>query len=316
VLDPQIRQRQKARNALQTLLLLGSLVLVAAALAWLLFGTTGLVWMLIAGGVVLLVRPRIPTRTLLAMYGAVPLPPEYVPGLHQAVQVFAERAGLRSVPVLYYVRSRVPNAFATGRGDDAALAVTDGLLRHLTAREVVGVLAHEVSHVRAGDTTVMSLSDAISRFAQMLAYLGMFSIIFTLPFTFAGDARLLLFSLVLIALPYVVTLLQLALSRSREFDADLAGAGLTGDPEGLASALESLERSAGRIWERTMLPRGRLPDPLVLRTHPATEERTRRLRELVPRDRQRWLGPAEPTPPAGHAHVPGSPRLRFPGIRW
>jgi heat shock protein HtpX len=144
----------------------------------------------------------------------------------------------------------------------------------------------------------------------------MFSIIFTLPFTFGGDARLLLFSLVLIALPYVVTLLQLALSRSREFDADLAGAGLTGDPEGLASALESLERSTGRIWERTMLPRGRLPDPLVLRTHPATEERTRRLRELVPRDRQRWPGLAEPTPPAGHAHIPGSPRLRFPGIRW
>lgn len=315
MLDARTRRRQKLRNAVQTLLVLGCLVLVAAGLAWLLLGTVGLVWMLVVAAV-LLIRPRVPTRALLAMYGAVPLPPEYVPGLHQAVQVLADRAGLRSPPTLYYVRSRLPNAFATGRGEQAALAITDGLLRNLTARELIGVLAHEVSHVRAGDTTVMSLSDAIGRFAQLLAYLGGFSILFTLPYTLAGHPRLLVLSLVLIALPYVVTLLHLALSRSREFDADVDGAGLTGDPDGLASALESLERLAGRTWERTMLPRGRMPDPLVLRTHPTTEERVRRLRALVPQDRQRWLSGVEPAPPAGRPHVTTPPRLRFPGIRW
>jgi heat shock protein HtpX len=316
MLDPQIRRRQKLRNALQGLLLLGGLVVLAAGLALLLFGRTGLVWMLAVGAVLLFTRPRIPTRTMLSVYGARPLPHAAAPGLHQAVNILAQRAGVDITPTLYYVASSVPNAFAVGRGADAALAVTDGLLRRLTSREVAAVLAHEISHVRAGDTTVMSLSDALSRFVQGLSYLGMLSIFLTLPLSFGGDPRLLVLSALLIALPLIVTLLQLALSRSREFDADLEGAALTGDPEGLASALESLERSTGRIWERTMVPRGKVPDPLLLRTHPTTAERTQRLRQLVPGVARRPLGTDRPEPPVGRPHVADAARLRFPGIRW
>src|SRR3712207_5902633 len=105
-----------------------------------------------------------------------------------------------------------------------------------------------------------------------------------------GNSELLLLSVVLILVPTVVTLLQLALSRTREYDADLEGATLIGDPEALASALESLERGAGRIWERLMVRRGQAPDPLLLRTHPSTAERTRRLRALVPHQPPRMLG--------------------------
>jgi heat shock protein HtpX len=249
------------------------------------------------------------------MYGAQRLPRTAAPELHGLVEVLAERAGLPTPPTLYYVRSRLPNAFAVGRGGDAALAVTDGILRALTGRELAGVLAHEVSHVRSGDTTVMALSDAVSRFTQMLAYLGMFSILVTVPLSIGGHPRLLELSAALIALPLLVTLLQLALSRSREYDADLAGVALTGDPEGLASALETLERSTGRLWERTMVPRGRLPDPILLRTHPGTADRARRLRDLAPRERRRWVGPERPVPPT-YPPVAGPPRLRFPGIRW
>lgn len=316
MLDPRIRRRQKVRNAVQSTLLLGALLLVAGFVAWLMLGPAGILWALGLSVLVLAVRPRVPTRVMLQWHGAVPLPPGYVPGLHEAVQVLARRAGLRSVPMLFYVPSRLPNAFAAGRGADTALAVTDGLLRTLSAREVVAVLAHEVSHIRAGDTRVMSLSDAVSRFTQLLAFLGVLSIFITVPYTLGGDARLLVISFVLMAQPYVMTLLQLALSRSREFEADLEAAGLTGDPEGLASALERLEAAVGPIWERTMLPRGRFPDPLLLRTHPSTAERARRLRELVPRDRQRWLTTAEPQVPIGPPGTPGPPRMRFPGIRW
>jgi heat shock protein HtpX len=316
VLDERIRRRQRLRNGLQGGLLLGGLVLVAAGLAWLLFGTAGLVLMLLAGIVVVALRPRVPTRSMLAVYGAQELPRAAAPELHRLVEVLAQRAELRAPPTLYYVPSRVPNAFAVGRGDDAGLAVTDGILRTLTGRELAGVLAHEVSHLRSGDTTVMALSDALSRFTQLLAYVGLFSIVVTVPLTIGGDPRLLVFSAVLIALPFLITLLQLALSRSREYDADLAGVALTSDPEGLASALEALERSTGRLWERTMVPRGHTPDPILLRTHPATDERARRLRRLAPGARQRWLGPEHPVPMPAHPPVARPPRLRFPGIRW
>ena len=153
-----------------------------------------------------------------------------------------------------------------GHGDGAALAVTDGLLRNLTGRQVAGVLAHEIAHLRAGDTAIMSLSDAVSRLVQGLSYLGLFTLFLTVPLAARGDPRLLVASLVLAGLPSIVTLLQLGLSRSREYDADLQAVALPGDVEGLASALEVLERLEGRVWERLMVPHGRVPDPLLLRT--------------------------------------------------
>lgn len=288
MLDSRMQHRQKARNVAQGVLLLAGLLGVAAGVAWLVLGVLGLVWILVVGAMVLLLRPRIPPRTVLALCAAEPLPYEAAPDLHWMVQALTERARLHREPALYYVPSLVPNCFCVGQGSDVVLAVTDGLLRRLTRREVLGVLAHEIGHLRAGDTRVMALSDAISRIAQWLSYLGIFSVLISLPLLFQGDPRLLVLSAALVALPFVVTLLQLALSRSREFDADLSAARLTGDPEGLATALEALDLSAGRLWERIFLARSRVPDPLLLRTHPATADRVRRLRELEPPD-DRWL---------------------------
>jgi heat shock protein HtpX len=317
VLDPGTLRRQRLRNVVQSVLLLGGLVVTAGLLVWVLFGPTGLLWVLAVGVLLGALRPRVPTKTLLSMYGAVPLGPAAAPELFRIVQALAERAGLARMPALYYVPSQIPNAFAIGRGQDVAIAVSDGLLRILSSREVAAVLAHEVSHIRSGDTTVMSLSDTVGRFVQGLAYIGLVSIFLTLPMLLAGDARLLLLSVVLIVLPTLVTLLQLALSRSREYEADLEGATLTGDPEALASALAALERSAGRIWERLMVRRGRLPDPLLLRTHPATADRIRRLQALVPAEPHRNLGDDQPAPaPIDGPTLVGPPRLRFPGIFW
>jgi heat shock protein HtpX len=317
VLDPGTLRRQRLRNVVQAVLLLGGLVLVAGLLVWVLFGPRGLLWVLGIGVVLGLLRPRVPTQSLLSMYGAVPLGPAQAPELFRIVQALGQRAGLARMPALYYVPSRIPNAFAVGHGQDAAIAVSDGLLRSLSSREVAAVLAHEVSHIRSGDTTVMSLSDTIGRFVQGLAYVGVLSIVVTLPVMLSGHGRLLLLSVVLIALPTLVTLLQLAFSRSREYEADLEGATLIGDPEALASALASLERSSGRVWERLMVRRGRVPDPLLLRTHPATADRIRRLRALAPEEPHRQLGDERPAPPPmDEAALVGPPRLRFPGIFW
>lgn len=316
MLDAHAHRRQRVRNLVQTGLLLGCLLALAFGLVWLLFGVRGLIWILIPGAVVLLLRPRIPARALLSMYRAEPLPYAAAPDVHWMVRELAERAGLPSVPALYYVPSPVPNCFCVGQGRDVALAVTDGMLRKLTRRELAGALAHEVGHLRAGDTTVMSLSDAISRLAQVLAYVGILAFLLSLPQALDGDPRLLVLSIVLVASPVLVTLLQLALSRSREFDADLTAARLTADPEGLACALEVLEWSSGRIWERILVSRAPMPDPLLLRTHPSTVERTRRLRALTAKDTDRWLVVGRPAPPIGYRHVHGPARLRFPGIHW
>jgi heat shock protein HtpX len=316
MLDPQTERRQRTRNVGQSALLLGSLLAVATGLGWLLFSAAGLLWMLLLTGLVVFLRPRIPPRTVLALYRAEPLPVAAAPELYWMVTELAARARLHHAPTLYYVPSAVPNSFCVGHGAEAALALTDGLLRRLTRREVAGVLAHELGHLRAGDPAVMSLSDAIGRLCQVLGLIGLLTLPVAVVLALGGETRLFLLCAVLVALPIVVTLLQLALSRSREFDADLAAARLTGDPEGLACALEVLERTTGRIWERLLVGRGPLPDPLLLRTHPATQERTRRLRELEPSEGDRWHVGLEPVPPRGYPHIADPPRLRWPGIRW
>ena len=315
MLHPEIPRRQHRRNVAQAFLLLGGMVAVLGILAWLLLGPQGLVWVLVAGAVVAAIRPKIPPRWVLSMYGARALPEAAAPELHRFVAILARRAGLPETPALYYVASPLINAFALGRRDDSALAVTDGLLRNLSSRQVAGVLAHEISHVRSDDLWIMNLSDGVGRLTHALAYTGVL-LVLTVPWAPGNRLKPLTWAATLAALPTVVTLLQLAISRSREYDADLGGALLTGDPEGLASALEELERRDSGIWERMMVPHGRVPDPLLLRSHPPTEERARRLRQLVASDSPRHLGGDRPAPPAGHPPVTGRPRLRAPGLRW
>jgi heat shock protein HtpX len=312
--------RQRWRNGVQTALLLGGMAVVLTLLAWLVLGPVGLVLVVGLGVLVVAVRPRTRAAWTLRMYGAQPLPERAAPQLHAAVRVLAARSGLPRPPALFYVASPIVNAFSLGHRDDAALALSDGLLRRLTPRQVVAVLAHEIGHVRAGDTTIMNLSDSIGRLVHGLSYAGILTLLLTGPLTVAGrDVRPLTVSAVLVALPTLITLLQLALSRAREYDADLDAATLTGDPEGLASALIALDAVEGRIWERTMVGRSRAPDLFLLRTHPPTAERVRRLRSLTSRPSPgdgRPLGHDVPAPPVPYPTVAGPARLRAPGIRW
>lgn len=312
MLDARAERRRWARNALQSTLLVGCLVTIAAGTAWLLFGTVGL---LALAGLVRLLRPRIPARRVLEIYGAARLPYPAAPELHVMVRELCRRARLHRSPTLYYVPSPVPNCFSLGTRRDAAIGLTDGLVRRLARRELAGVLAHEIGHIHAGDPAVMSLSDAISRMAQVLSWVGMVGLVVSLPLAIVGRPRPLLLAAAAVLLPIVVSLVQLALSRARELEADLAAARLTGGREGLARTLEVLEWSSGRIWERLLVTRGQLPDPFLLRTHPPTAERTRRLRLLEP-GYARWPDDAGWFAPAGYPHVPGPPRLRFPGVRW
>jgi heat shock protein HtpX len=315
VLDPRTQRRQRVRNAVHSALLLGCLLVVVAGVGWLLFATAGLVWTLVAGGLVLALRPRVPPRLVLALYRAEPLPATAAPGLHRMLTELVRRSGLHHAPALCYVPSAVPNCFCVGHGAGAAVAVTDGLLHRLTGRELAGVLAHELGHLRAGDPAAMSLSDTVGWLCRALGLLAVLGSPVAVVLAVGGEPRLALVCAVLATLPVLVTLLQLALSRSREFDADLAAARVTGDPEGLACALEVLESTTGRIWERLLVGPSRVPDPLLLRTHPPTEERTRRLRALEPGDGAGWVVADGPLRAGSSPHVVDRPPRRLV-IRW
>jgi heat shock protein HtpX len=318
----QVRRRQRRRNRLHGALLLTGMVGTLALCAWLLFGRQGVVWVLLLGLGTLAVRPRMRPAWVLRMYRARPLPASAAPDLHRLLAVLAGRAGLPRAPALYYVPSRMLNAFAVGDRDASAIGVTDGLLRTLSGRQLAGVLAHEISHITSEDLRMMTLADTVGRLTHAIAYAGLLMLVVSgasMAMAGAGGtgstvASLLVVSVVLVTVPTIVTLLQLALSRAREYDADLAAVTLTGDPLGLADALRTLHLHEGRLWERIMVPHGRSPDQLLLRTHPTAEERIRRLTELAPVDTPRITPPSDDHPPSGFGPVSGPVRLRAPGI--
>lgn len=277
-----IHRRHRFINMLHTWLLAAGSLLLLAVTAWAFAGLTGLAYALVFGGVSLAIARRVSPQVVLSMYKARALSRGEFPAGFAMVEELARRAGLPAAPSLHVVPSRMMNAFAVGRRENAAIAVTDALVRNLTARELAGVLAHEMSHIANEDVRVMAFADMVSRFTSFMSTVGLFSLIFNL-FGFAGGFETQvpwLAVLVLMAAPSVGGLLQMALSRTREFEADLGAAALTGDPDGLASALSKLEKAQGRLWESMVLPGGRIPDPSVLRTHPLTADRVARLMAL------------------------------------
>lgn len=311
-LDPSAQARHRLRNRLHTWLLAGGSILLLAVCAYVFAGTAGIVWAAILGSLSLWTSARMSPDIILRLYRARPLGMADFPEGNTLIRRLAARADLPAVPDLYYVPSNLMNAFAVGRPDDAAIAVTDGLLRHLTPREFAAVLAHEMSHVRNEDLKVMALADMVSRMTSLMSSVGLFTLFLYFPAMLAQGERVPWLGIALLmAAPTIGALLQLALSRAREYEADLDAVGLTGDPHGLASALLKLERSQGRMWEM-MLPGGRVPQPSVLRSHPKTSERVNRLLSLEPDQRTRQ-GPPDGPPvwPSGTVPVIPGPRYRI-----
>ncbi len=268
-------------NRLHGIFLIAGMLVLLAALGWSVAGVVGTSILLGFGAVVMTVSQRAAPRMMLAMYRARSLSRQDAPGLHSLVGELSRRAGLARVPRLFWVPSPIPNAFAVGRRDHALVGVTDGLLRTMAPRELAGVLAHEIAHVHHDDLWVMGLADVLSRTTRLLSLLGQVLLVLNLPLVMLGRVVVpWTLVLLLIAAPTVSALLQLALSRTREFDADAEAARLTGDPRGLASALARLERQARSTLLRVVLPEAGTTQPSLLRTHPTTEERVRRLLAL------------------------------------
>lgn len=313
------------RNRLQSMILLMFMGGFLALLGWLLWGGSGLVMLLVMGIFAVIVNPSVSPRLVMKMYGATPVTPAQAPALWNALVQLSDRAKLPAMPSLYYVPSSMLNAFAVGTREQAAIAVTDGLLRKLELRELAGVLAHEISHIRNNDLWVMGLADIFSRATSLLSLTGqilllllvmLFSIGWLSGFDLSSDVAISWVAiLLLIFAPTLSSLAQLALSRTREFDADLNAAWLTGDTDGLAQALAKIEYIQGGWLERVFLPGRHIPVPSILRTHPETRERVARLMALKPTltgldwydvQRRLWAGDLDPT-------AFGKPVVRHPG---
>src|SRR5262245_64383316 len=319
LLDDDQRRSHRARNELHSALLVSGLGFVTAFSGWLLWSWTGALVAIASIGTLHLFAPRLPPEIIMRMYRARPIDPNQGGQILYVVGELARRAKLPTVPAVYVIPSMTLNAFATGTPMKAVVGITEGLLRRLSLRELAGVLGHELSHVRNGDLSVMALADVMTRFTQVLSYLAVLLAIFNLPAWLLGDADMPFLGLLLLYLaPTIGSLLQLALSRTREYDADLEGAELTGDPRGLASALQKLERYQGSFWEDLMfpVPARRIPQPSLLRSHPPTEERMRRLLELEHRELPPPIDVVEEPMVSMVGVSPGSmqPRYRFPGV--
>ena len=272
----------QTRNRLHSLLMILLMGGICAWLAWFIGGPTLAVYS--AALVMLLYRlnPVASPELAMRLFRARPLAAGEAPALVQLLAELSRRAGLDQSPRLYYLPSDVMNAFTAGSPQSAAIALSDGLIRRLDWRELNGVLAHELMHLVHQDTRLMAFADLTSRLTGFLSLTGQILLLINLPLLILGQATLPWGPILLmIVAPSLSTLVQLALSRSREYEADRGAAALTGDPMGLASALNKLEWGHRGLLGRLFHPVPRIPDPSILRSHPPTEQRVHRLVEMA-----------------------------------
>lgn len=273
-------------------------------------------------------------KMVLSMYGAQQVDRHSAPGLHAIVERLAARAGM-PMPKVFIIDTPQPNAFATGRSPEhASVAATTGLLDTLSPEEVEGVMAHELAHVANRDTLIMTITATIAGAIGMLANMLMFSSMFggNRDEEEGGGGPLGAIGgiLVMILAPMAAALVQMAISRTREYAADAEGARICGNPLWLASALERLEQASHRV----MMPGAErnpatahlfIVNPLsgrgadnLFSTHPSMGNRVAALREMAASMGMTWdargtgrAAPAAPAPSAG-PWSGGAPRGRGP----
>ncbi|MBS1302245.1 zinc metalloprotease HtpX [Loktanella sp. SALINAS62] len=300
----------------KTAMLMAAMTALFMGLGYLLGGVGGAVIALIIAAAMNVYTWWNSDKMVLRMHNAQPLEPGDRMGIYAMTADLARNAGLPE-PKVYLIDTPQPNAFATGRNpSNAAVAVTTGLIRSLSREELAGVIAHELAHIRNHDTAIMTVTATFAGAISMLANFALF---------FGGSReRLGLFGtiLMMIAAPFAAALVQMAISRTREYAADKAGAEICGHPLWLASALEKIASGASRIdnaaAERNPATAHMfIINPLhahkhdsLFATHPATENRIAALRDMVGQVDQSRPAPSKPLsktsiPKAGKRSRPG-----------
>lgn len=275
-------------NWFKTTILLAGILALFGAVGGALGGTQGMLIALAIGGAMNFFAYWFSDKMVLRMYNAQEVDETTSPYLYNMVRELAGRAGL-PMPRVYLIDEAQPNAFATGRNpENAAVAATTGIIELLSPRELRGVMAHELAHVRHRDILISTISATVAGAISVLSQFGLF-------FGAGRDregGNPLLAILVMILAPIAAMLIQFAISRTREFGADRGGAEISGDPSALADALGKIDRYARRIPLETAEAHPATAQMMIINplsggglrglfsTHPATEERIARLRAL------------------------------------
>jgi heat shock protein HtpX len=307
-----------SENLIQAVVLLVGLGVLVTLASWPLIGAAALLVAGLAIAATAALALRLPPWAVMRLYGGRAHEPAALSQVETLVAELAARGQLPRLPRLYVIPSTLLSAFSAGTADTAAVAVTEGLLRRLTMREIAAVLAHEISHLRRGDFLAFGVADIVTRFAQALYFLGLVLAALNLFRLLSGDELIPWLTIaVLVLAPALLNLLQLRLSHARELAADREAAFMTGDPLGLASAISRLETSTGNLYDDLIppVPARRVPQPSMLRCPPPAERRIDRLRALE----------APPMPPlditegprislVGVGPIEMRPRYRWPGV--
>ena len=273
-------------NLLKTAVLMAAITALFVAIGGLIGGRSGMTIALIVALGMNFFSYWFSDKMVLKMYNAREVDESTAPQFYRMVAELAQRAQL-PMPRVYLIEEDAPNAFATGRNpDNAAVAATTGILRVLSDRELRGVMAHELAHVKHRDILISTISATMAGAISMLANFAMF---------FGGrdsegrPANPIAGLLVMLLAPLAASLIQMAISRAREFEADRGGAEISGDPQALASALQKIHNYARGIpFETTernpATAQMMIMNPLsggglrgLFSTHPSTEERVARL---------------------------------------
>ncbi len=279
-------------SAIKTTILLASLTALILLFGDLFGGSEGVKWAFVIAAIMNLGSYWFSDKIVLMSYGAQPIAESDAPELYQVVRRLTQKAGI-PMPRVYRIPTDSPNAFATGRNPQhAVVAVTDGILRMLTMEELEGVLAHELGHVTNRDILVSSIAATLAGAVMMLARMAQWGAMFGgMERDDRGErSNGLVLLLMAVLAPLAAMLIQLAVSRSREYGADESGAKLCGRPDELASALEKLAVASGRIPLPASPQTAHLfiVNPLaggqfvsnLFSTHPPIEERIARLRQM------------------------------------
>ncbi len=274
-------------NILKTTLLLTVLTLLLVFCGQMIGGRSGATFAFVFACVMNFGAYWMSDKIVLALYRAKPLEESDAPVVYEIMRELSEKSRM-PMPRIYLIPSNAPNAFATGRNPrHAVVAVTEGILKLLNAEELKGVLAHELAHVEHRDILISSIAATLAGAISMLAYSARWALVFGSGRRGGRDANPIALILMAILVPIAASLIQLAVSRSREYGADETGGDRCGNPLYLASALRKLEAGVKRVPMQEAQPASAhlfIVNPLkgdaftkLFSTHPPLEERIARL---------------------------------------